>query len=117
MKHLIKYKEFLNLRAIEKYLNIPETTLNRVVNGSRELTEKYKEPLIKLLNDIGACEHTIKGKEQTEKKPVEKIKPRVITSGKININDYIKLLGNRYKHKKTGEQVVVKWVNGEFNIV
>ena len=44
-------KEVLSFRAIEKQLGIPDTTLNKVVNG-RSLPKKWVEPLTDFKNKL-----------------------------------------------------------------
>lgn len=42
---LRKNKEFLSIRGIEKHLGMPDSTLIKVIKGTRELPEKWKQPL------------------------------------------------------------------------
>jgi hypothetical protein len=46
---LIKNKNSLSLRGIERQLNMPDTTLVKAVNGSQNLPKKWIEPLNKFL--------------------------------------------------------------------
>lgn len=46
---LKKNKQFLSIRAIEKYLDMPDSTLIKAVNGSQNLPKKYEERLSKFL--------------------------------------------------------------------
>ena len=41
-------KDRLSLRAIEKELSIPDTTLSKAVNGTQELPKKWVAPLTAL---------------------------------------------------------------------
>ena len=40
-----KNKQFLSIRAIEQYLEMPDSTLIKAVNGSQNLPKKYEVPL------------------------------------------------------------------------
>ena len=42
-------KQFLSIRAIEQYLDMPDSTLIKAVNGSQNLPKKYEECLSKFL--------------------------------------------------------------------
>lgn len=42
---LQKNKQFLSIRAIEKHLKMPDSTLIKAVNGSQNLPKKYEERL------------------------------------------------------------------------
>lgn len=42
---LQKNKQFLSIRAIEQYLEMPDSTLIKAVNGTQNLPKKYKERL------------------------------------------------------------------------
>jgi hypothetical protein len=42
---LIKNKAFLSIRAIEKYINCPTDTLQKVIQEKQNLPEKWKQPL------------------------------------------------------------------------
>lgn len=42
-------KKFLSIRAIEKHLEMPDSTLIKAVNGSQNLPKKYEERLSKFL--------------------------------------------------------------------
>lgn len=45
-------KQFLSIRAIEKHLEMPDSTLIKAVNGSQNLPKKYKERLSKFIMDL-----------------------------------------------------------------
>lgn len=46
---LHKNKQFLSIRAIEKHLEMPDSTLIKAVNCSQNLPKKYEERLSKFL--------------------------------------------------------------------
>jgi hypothetical protein len=46
---LQKNKQFLSIRAIEKHLEMPDSTLIKAVNGSQNLPKKYEKRLSKFL--------------------------------------------------------------------
>lgn len=46
---LQKNKKFLSIRAIEKNLEMPDSTLIKAVNGSQNLPKKYEKRLSKFL--------------------------------------------------------------------
>lgn len=45
IEYLQKNKQFLSIRAIEKYLEMPDSTLIKAVNGSQNLPKKYEKRL------------------------------------------------------------------------
>jgi hypothetical protein len=45
IKWLQKNKQFLSIRAIEKYLEMPDSTLIKAVNGTQNLPKRWLEPL------------------------------------------------------------------------
>jgi len=45
MDWLIKNKEFLSIRAIEKRIGCPTDTLQKYVRGRQNLPDKWKQPL------------------------------------------------------------------------
>jgi hypothetical protein len=49
LEWLIKNKDSLSLRGIERQLDMPDTTLVKAVNGSQNLPKKWIEPLNKFL--------------------------------------------------------------------
>lgn len=49
---LIKNKESLSIRGIERQLKMPDSTLIKAVNGSQDLPKKWIEPLTKFLNNL-----------------------------------------------------------------
>lgn len=46
---LQKNKQFLSIRAIEQYLEMPDSTLIKAVNGSQNLPKKHEECLSKFI--------------------------------------------------------------------
>jgi len=46
---LQKNKQFLSIRAIEKHLEMPDSTLIKAVNGTQNLPKKYEKRLSKFL--------------------------------------------------------------------
>ena len=49
---LKKNKKFIKIRAIEKELNMPSTTLDKAVNDIQHLSKKWRKPLKELINKI-----------------------------------------------------------------
>ena len=45
IENLKKNKNYLSIRAIEKYLGMPDSTLIKAVNGVQKLPDKWKQPL------------------------------------------------------------------------
>ena len=49
IKWLQDNKQFLSIRAIEQYLEMPDSTLIKAVNGSQNLPKKYEARLSEFL--------------------------------------------------------------------
>lgn len=49
---LIKNKDRLSIRGIEKEIGCPDTTLQKVVQGKQGLPKKWEEPLQKVIEDM-----------------------------------------------------------------
>lgn len=47
-----KNKSFLSIRAIEKHLGMPDSTLSKAVNGSQKLSKKWENPLKDFINEL-----------------------------------------------------------------
>lgn len=45
IENLRKNKNYLSIRAIEKELGMPDSTLIKAVNGVQKLPDKWKQPL------------------------------------------------------------------------
>lgn len=49
---LKKNKKFIKVRAIEKELKMPDSTLTKELNGSQKMSKKWHKPLNKFLNGL-----------------------------------------------------------------
>ncbi len=49
---LKKNKQFIKIRAIEKVLNMPDSTLIKAVNGTQKMSDKWIEPLEKFIENL-----------------------------------------------------------------
>ena len=49
---LKKNKKFIKVRAIEKELKMPDSTLTKEVNETQKMAEKWHKPLNKFLNNL-----------------------------------------------------------------
>lgn len=48
-------KRFIKIRAIEKELKMPDSTLIKAVNGVQNLPKKWIEPLDQFLSNLKNC--------------------------------------------------------------
>lgn len=49
---LIDNRKFLNISAIEAEIGMPESTLKHFLNDIRPLPEKWREPLLKWIEEL-----------------------------------------------------------------
>lgn len=49
---LIKHKDIISIRGIEKRIGCPDTTLQKVVQGKQNIPKKWQEPLQKVIDSL-----------------------------------------------------------------
>ena len=55
-------RKFLKVRAIEKELKMPDSTLTKELNGSQRMADHWYKPLNKFLNNLKNCKCVGKNK-------------------------------------------------------
>jgi hypothetical protein len=63
---LKKNRAFLSIRAIEKYLDIPATTLSKAVSGVQELPPKHNDALFDFIEHFKSNQVFFKEEEKEE---------------------------------------------------
>lgn len=51
---LIRNKEVLSIRGIEKRIGCPDTTLQKVVQGKQQVPKKWREPLQRVIDSLSS---------------------------------------------------------------